>query len=251
MDEAALSGWVILVFFVAAILYSSVGHGGASAYLGILALAGYSRPDIAPVVLVLNIIVTSTGVWNYYRAGHFSVRLLLPFVVASVPAAFLGGMMTLSPRVFSAILGLALLVAGLRFVIFARPVSVRSRLHGSLIYGVGLPAGFGLGFLAGVIGIGGGIFLSPLLLMIGWADVKKTAAVSAGFIILNSLSGLMAHSIRGPLNWELMFPLAGAVLLGGVVGSWWGAHRIPPVPLQRVLGVVLLAASFKLIMGLW
>ena len=91
MDEAALSGWVILVFFVAAILYSSVGHGGASAYLGILALAGYSRPDIAPVVLVLNIIVTSTGVWNYYRAEHFSVRLLLPFVIASVPASFLRG----------------------------------------------------------------------------------------------------------------------------------------------------------------
>lgn len=242
--------WLLPIFLIVALLYSSVGHGGASAYLGILALAGFSRPEIAPVVLVLNILVTSMGVINYLRAGHLPARLLLPFVVASIPAAFLGGAVEVSPSLFSGILGLTLLAAGLRFLLFNRPVESHPPAGAARTYAIGVPVGFGLGFLSGLIGIGGGIFLSPLLLIMGWSDAKKTAGLSAAFIVLNSASGLVAHSLREPMSWALLLPLAGAVIAGGAVGSWWGAFRIPPVTLQRLLGWVLLAACVKLFLGL-
>lgn len=249
--ELLVPWWLLLLCLVAASLYSSVGHGGASAYLGILVLAGYGRPEIASVVLVLNIIVTTAGVINYHRADQFSAGLLFPFVLTSIPAAFLGGQLEVSGHAFSIILGAALFIASLRFLILDRAIRSRLMIRPSLRYGIGLPIGLGLGFLAGLIGIGGGIFLSPILLTLGWADAKKTAAVSAGFIILNSTSGLIAHMSRGALNFQLLWPLAVVVLLGGAMGSWWGAFRLPPLTLQRLMGVVLLAASVKLIWPLW
>ena len=250
VEDLAASGWLIPLFFFAAFLYSSVGHGGASAYLGIFVLAGWARPEIAPVVLVLNVLVTVTGLINYTRAGHFSLRLLLPFVIASVPAAFLGGLVDLPPRLFSGILGVALLAAAGRFLFLQRPVQAGPPRSAAAVYGIGLPIGLALGFLAGLIGIGGGIFLSPVLLLLGWADAKQTAAVSAAFIVVNSISGLFAHSMRESLNLGLLVPLAVAVLSGGTAGSWWGAFRVSPVFLQRLLGAVLLTASLKLIVGL-
>lgn len=247
MTEAPSLALLVPLFLAAALLYSSVGHGGASAYLAILVLAGFNRPDIAPMVLVLNILVTAAGFANYYRAGHFELRLLRPFALTSIPAAFLGGMAALPPAIFSRILGLTLLAAGLRFLLLTRPIRARPSLAPGISYAIGLPAGFILGLLAGLVGVGGGIFLSPLLLLIGWADAKKTAAVSAAFIILNSASGLIAHLLRTTPDLHLLLPLAAAVLIGGTAGSWWGAFRIPPVPLQRLLGGVLLLASLKLI----
>lgn len=239
--------WLLPLFLFAAILYSSVGHGGASAYLAILVLAGYARPDIAPTVLILNILVTMTGFANYFRAGHFTPRILWPFILASIPAAYLGGMVSLSQQTFSGILGGALFIAGLRFILFTKPILPRPPLKPGWIYGIGLPVGLALGFLAGLIGIGGGIFLSPLLLLMGWADAKQTAAVSAAFIILNSLSGLAAHALNGTIHPELAVPLGLTVLIGGQIGSWWGAWKVPPKVLQQVLGLVLLVASLKMI----
>lgn len=238
------------LFFAAALLYSSVGHGGASAYLAILVLAGFSHEAIAPTVLALNILVTLLGTLNYYRAGHFEVRLLLPFILTSIPAAFLGGSIRVSEKTFSAILGLTLLAAALRFLLFTKPILGRKVLTARLLFGVGLPVGAGLGFLAGLTGIGGGIFLSPLLLLMGWADAKKTAAISAGFIVLNSLSGLSAHLFRGMPDWSQLGVLAITVLIGGGIGSYTGAFRLLPVTLQRLLGVVLLVASLKLLRDL-
>jgi hypothetical protein len=238
---------VVVLVFAAAVLYSSVGHGGASAYLAVLALAGFPRQEIAPTVLVLNILATLLGTVNYYRAGYFDPRLLLPFILTSIPAAFLGGSLRISEETFSIILGLTLLAAGLRFLLFAKPVAARHFLSRGLLFGVGLPVGFALGFLAGLIGIGGGIFLSPLILFIGWADAKKTAAVSAAFILLNSLSGLTAHILKGTPEWTLLGILAVAVLLGGGVGSYIGAFRLAPLTLQRLLGLVLLVAAAKLL----
>ena len=202
-------------------------------------------------MLVLNIIVTAAGFLNYYRAGHFSLRLLLPFVLTSIPAAFLGGMIVLPPKIFSGILGLTLLAAGLRFLLLTRPVRTGPSLGPAVAYGVGLPTGFALGLLAGLVGVGGGIFLSPLLLILGWADAKKTAAVSAAFILLNSMSGLAAHVLWKTPDWGMLLPLAAAALIGGQIGSWWGAWRIPPLKLQQLLGVVLLVASIKLIRELF
>ena len=237
---------LVPLFFAAAFLYSSVGHGGASSYLAILVLAGYPREAIAPTVLALNILVTLLGAINYYRAGHFDARLLLPFILTSIPAAYVGGSMRVSEETFSLILGLTLLVAGVRLVIFAKPIAAKQLLSRKLLFGVGLPVGFALGFLSGLIGIGGGIFLSPLLLFMGWADAKKTAAISAAFILLNSLSGLTAHIIKGAADWTLLGVLAITVLIGGGIGSYIGAFRLLPITLQRLLGAVLLLAAFKL-----
>jgi len=237
---------LVPLFFAAAFLYSSVGHGGASSYLAILVLAGYPREAIAPTVLALNILVTLLGAINYYRAGHFDARLLLPFILTSIPAAYVGGSLHVSEQTLSIILGVTLLVAGLRFVIFTKPVAAKQLLSRKLLFGVGLPVGFALGFLSGLIGIGGGIFLSPLLLFMGWADAKKTAAISAAFILLNSLSGLTAHIIKGAADWTLLGVLAITVLIGGGIGSYIGAFRLLPITLQRLLGAVLLLAAFKL-----
>lgn len=234
-------------FLAAAFLYSSVGHGGASAYLAILVLAGYPREAIAPTVLVLNILATFVGSMNYFRAGHLELRLLLPFILTSIPAAFLGGSLHVSDQTLSLVLGLTLMVAGLRFLLFTRPIAARAFLSQRLLFGVGLPVGFALGFLAGLIGIGGGIFLSPLLLLMGWADAKKTAALSAAFILLNSLSGLAAHILKGTSDWTLLSVLAVTVLIGGGMGSYIGAFRLLPITLQRLLGLVLLVAGLKLL----
>lgn len=243
--------WLLPLFLLAAMLYSSVGHGGASAYLAILVFAGYARPEIAPTVLILNILVTVTGFINYSRAGHFTPRLLWPFILASIPAAYLGGMIPLSQPIFSGILGAALFMAGLRFILFTKPIPSHPPVEPRWIYGIGLPVGLVLGFLAGLIGIGGGIFLSPLLLLMGWANAKQTAAISAAFIILNSLSGLAAHALHGTIDLRLVVPLGVMVLIGGQIGSWWGARKVPPAVLQQVLGIVLLSASLKLIHDLF
>ena len=235
-----------LSFFGVALLYSSVGHGGGSAYLAILALLGLSPDVIKPTALWLNIIVSANGFFNYYRAGHFSAKLLMPFVLTSVPAAFLGGFVRLSPRVFSALLALALLASALRLLFFSRAIQPRQALSERRIFQISLPMGFLLGLLAGLVGVGGGIFLSPLLLILGWADAKRTAAVSSAFILLNSASGLLAHSLREAPDWGLLLPLAVVVFIGGQLGSRLGAYRIQPVPLQRLLGLVLLIAAMKL-----
>lgn len=234
-------------FFLAAFLYSSVGHGGASAYLAILVLAGFPREGIAPTVLALNILVTLLGTVNYYRAGHLDFRLLSPFVMTSIPAAYIGGSLRVSDQTLSLILGSTLLVAGLRFLLITKPIAPKTGLSRQLLFSVGLPFGLVLGFLAGLIGIGGGIFLSPLLLLVGWADAKKTAAISAGFILLNSLSGLIAHLLKGAADWSLLGVLAVAVVAGGSLGSHIGAFRLLPITLQRVLGLVLVLASIKLL----
>jgi uncharacterized protein len=243
--------WLLPLFLVAAVLYSSVGHGGASAYLAILVLAGYARPDIAPTVLILNILVTAAGFANYYRSGHFSARLLWPFILTSIPGAYLGGLLVLSQPMFSGVLGGTLIMAGLRFVLFTKPIRPQPPAGSQWVYGIGLPVGLLLGFLAGLIGIGGGIFLSPLLLLMGWADAKQTAAISAAFIILNSLSGLAAHTLHGTIHPGLAFALGITVLIGGQIGSWWGARKVPPVVLQQLLGIVLLVASSKMIRELF
>lgn len=246
--------WTLLIpsIFLVAVLYSSVGHGGASGYLAVLALAGFARPEITPVVLVLNILVAVTGFVQYYLAGYFLPRLLLLFVVTSIPGAFIGGMIPVSEKVYAGLLGAALLAAAFRFLFLSRLVTAPTRSGGGPTYRTGLPIGLLLGILSGMVGVGGGIFLSPLLLLLGWADAKETAAVSSAFIVLNSLSGLAAHFLRGnPPAGELLFPLAVTVLIGGYAGSSMGARRLSLLSLQHLLGVVLLVAGLKLVGKLW
>ena len=242
------SGVVLfLVIAVAAGLYSSVGHGGASAYLAILTLAGRARPEIAATVLLMNLVVSAIAFRRYQAAGHFDGTLALSFVVFSAPAAFLGGLLPISPRFFAVLLGLALLVAGGRLLLPNPNPEDPARPRGTALWYKAALFGTALGLLSGLTGVGGGIYLSPLLLLMSWANAKRTAAVSAAFIFANSATGLAGRLVRGEGFDPALLPLVVAALLGGLVGSYWGAGRARSAALCRVLGVVLVIAAFKLI----
>ncbi len=236
---------IVPFFFLVAFVYSSVGHGGASGYLALFALFGVASPAVAPVALVLNIFVASTSCWHYYRGGHFSWKMLWPFVASSLPAAFLGGFTAISPEVFSVLLGAALLLAAGRIFFWNTPPKAGTLRNVPLR--ASIPIGGALGFVSGMIGIGGGVFLSPILLLFRWADVKRTAAISSAFIVLNSISGLAGHLSRSSFDMAGALPLVVAAVGGGFLGSRMGAFKLSARILQGVLGVVLVMAGAKLI----
>jgi len=245
MSETFLIGAVA----VAAALYASVGHGGASAYLAILTLAGRVRPEIASTVLVMNILVSSMAWFRFQRRGHFDAPLTGVLLLFSAPAAFAGGMVSASPRQFTTLLGLALLAASARLLLpDPRPRAPR-RPEGQALWSAAVLLGTGLGLLAGLTGVGGGIYLSPILILLGWKDAKGTAGVSSAFISINSLTGLAGRLVRGEALDPSLLPLVIAAIFGGFLGSWWGADRATPLTLRRLLGVVLVAAGIKLLLG--
>jgi uncharacterized protein len=231
-------------------LYASVGHGGASGYLAVFSLLGVANVAVVPIALTLNVLVASIGFFNYRRSGHFSFHMLLPFVVGSVPAAYCGGRIPLSSATFALILGLVLILAAMR-LLFVSGMNFRAagaeRIQS---WGLSLLIGVTLGFVSGMVGIGGGIFLSPILLFLGWANVKQTAATSSAFIVLNSLSGLAGHLSHGSPPDSSIVMCGLLVLAGGFVGSALGANRMSPRFLQLLLGIVLLVAGGKLLVPL-
>lgn len=244
----ALESWLLLgaLVFLVALAYSSVGHGGASGYLAVLSLFSFASAQMAPSALCLNLLVAGTAFVAYRRAGHFSARLLAPFALASIPAAFLGGLTPVSPQVYGVLLAVVLFYAAVRLAVqpdsapgegFLRPPGLA----------VALPVGAGIGYLSGVVGVGGGIFLSPLLILLRWADAKRTAAVSAAFIFLNSAAGLYGHLSRARMDWYSLLPLVGAAFAGGLVGSTLGARRLRAFWLRRLLAAVLVVAAYKLL----
>jgi uncharacterized protein len=241
--------WVIPFILLGALLYTSVGHGGATAYLAVLTLAGYHVSGLVTTVLVLNILAAGVAFVHFQQAGHLRSRLLLPFVVTSVPAAYLGGLVPLSGRAQAIILGVALLAGAARFLLFAEPPRLDVKREGALYY-VGAPLlGALLGFLAGATGIGGGIFLSPILLVLGWADIKEAASVASAFIVLNSVAGLVAKVQKVPIDVPLLIPLAITAVAGALLGAWAGARKLRTRPMQVLLGVVLLVAGVKALLG--
>lgn len=231
-----------LLIGAVAFLYSLVGHGGASGYLAVLSLAGAEPGAMKTSALALNLLVAGIAFGNYWRAGHFRARLFWLFAAGSIPAAFLGGRLDLSPRLYDLVLGAALVVAALRMwlpdVSAREPKPPRAPLA--------LAGGAAMGFVSGVIGVGGGIFLSPLLLLAGWADAKQTAAVSAAFIWVNSVSGLTGHLSRWT-GTGLEPSWIAAAAAASIAGSWIGAQKLPPLALRRTLAVVLLLAAVKLL----
>ena len=235
---------VTLGALVVAVLYSSVGHAGASGYIAVMTLAGLAPEFIRPTALVLNILVASLTSYQFYRAGHFSWRLFWPFALMSVPCAFLGGYLSLPAPIFKILIGLVLLYSALRFFINPRPDGETRPLQRPLT----LLLGAGLGFLSGLTGVGGGIFLTPLLLFARWAKTKTAAAVSALFILVNSISGLAGTVSSTRQIPALALPLAAAVLVGGAAGSYLGSRRLSPVLIKRLLACVLTIAGMKLIM---
>jgi uncharacterized protein len=235
----------VLIAVVAA-LYSSVGHGGASGYLAVLGLAGAAPAVMSSTALVLNVLVSAIGLAAFASAGHFRGRIVVPFLIASVPAAFLGGLLRLDARIYYAVLGVVLLAAAGR-LLMRLPEDVDVRLEGPR-FAWTLPSGAGIGLVSGAIGIGGGIFLSPLLVLARWATAKQAAAASACFILSNSLSGLGGRVAAGTLDLGGLAPLVPAALLGGAVGSLIGSRKFSRVVLCRVLAGVMAVAAVKLLL---
>lgn len=235
------------LIFVVAALYSSIGHGGASGYLAVMAFFQLAPAEMKTTALILNILVAGIASIEYYRAGHFSFKLTWPFIVASIPAAFLGGMLHISNKVYGILLGIALVVAALRLAMAALPRQTPDDQR-DVPLPMALPTGAGVGLLSGLVGIGGGIFLSPIIILMKWADTKRTSATAAVFIVVNSLAGLSGHLASGKdMVGVAALPLLATALFGGMIGAHWGANRFSSIALRRILAVVLITASVKML----
>jgi uncharacterized membrane protein YfcA len=247
MDAVPL--WMPFVFFLIAALYATVGFGGGSSYLAVLALIGLPYLAIPQIALICNLVVCAGGVWHFYRGGHFDLKKMLPFLVLSVPMAYLGGRILIDKQLFMILLGASLLVAGARMFISDRSLGDLRSISNVRAWWIGLPVGGVLGFLAGVVGIGGGIFLAPVLLLSGWANAKQVAATASLFIVVNSASGLIGQFAKGVYVNEMVIPLALAVWLGGQVGSRLGAYHVPMTGVRRLLAGLMVAISLRLVWG--
>lgn len=231
--------------FVVAVLYSSVGHAGASGYIAVMSLLSMAPTVIKPTALALNILVASIATVQFARAGHFSWRLFWPFAILAVPAAFLGGYLTLPTHMFKVVLGVVLIYSAFRFLWQS---SAENPVHPPTLLPA-MVAGAAIGLLSGLTGTGGGIFLTPLLLFMGWAAPKPAAAVSALFILVNSIAGLLGNFSSTKLIPEFIwYPLAAAGL-GGILGAFLGSSKVPANFIKRLLAAVLIIAGGKLVLA--
>jgi len=236
------------LFLLTALLYSMAGFGGGSTYLALLSLYQVPHDLMRSTALLCNLAVVSHGTWCFARAGHLQLRKVMPFVVSSIPMAYLGGTIHVGETMFRLLLGGSLLVAAARMLWLGRAIEPGDEPSRQKVWTVGLPLGALLGFLAGVVGIGGGIYLSPALLLLGWANARQTAAAASFFILVNSVAGLAGQWSDGvALDWMFVLPLIVAVIAGGVIGSRASAFRLPKVAIQRITGALLLAISVRLL----
>jgi uncharacterized protein len=233
----------LMFLFIIAFLYSSVGHGGGSGYLALMALYSISPDYIRSSALILNVFVSAIAFFGYYKAGYFKLKLILPFIITSIPMAYLGGTFKVNPTAFKFILGVFLLIAVVRIMFM--PSQQQGETKAPYLF-LSLLIGGVLGFLSGLIGIGGGIILTPLLIIFRWATIKESAAASAIFILLNSISGILAlintHLQIKPhlYSWIIV------VIIGGLIGSYSGSVKLQSHKLKYILAIVLVFASFKL-----
>ena len=233
-----------IILFVIAALYAAVGHGGASGYLALMALYGVAPKEMKPTALVLNLFVSMTSFIQYYRGGHFKLRIFLPIAIASIPLAFVGGMIHIEDVLYKRILGVLLLFPVFRFFFFKSPDDKdlkEPNLYLSLIFG-GI-----IGLFSGMIGIGGGILLSPVLILLKWTNQKQTAAISAAFIFVNSVSGLGGMLTKEISFTNDMWMYVVCAFAGGLLGSYLASSKLNQNGIKYVLAVVLLMAAYKLI----
>jgi uncharacterized membrane protein YfcA len=249
MHDVTAPGWILLLaaVFAVAFFYSSVGHGGATGYLAALALLGVAPTSARVAVLVTNVLVAGVAWWRFYRAGHFDWRVLATFAVISVPSAMLGAKVHVSIPTYKLTLGSVLTVAGVVLLLRARWQTDDIALR-KFRWPLALVIGAVLGFLAGLTGIGGGVFLSPLLYVLRWVKPKTTGGIAAGFIVLNSVAGLVGAgwdriTHAGPLLW-----LTVPAVIGALLGTHYGAQRWSSVTFSRVLAAILVFAGGKLLL---
>lgn len=235
-----------LLLALAALAYSAVGHAGASGYLAVMALLGTPAATMRPTALILNLVVATIGTVQFTRAGHFRWSLFWPFAVTSIPMALVGGRLTLPESAYGVIVGSVLLLSAIRLVVTrdAPPAAITS--PPPLL---AMLAGALLGLLSGLTGVGGGIFLSPLLLFCGWADMRTTAATSVAFILVNSAAGLLGQLPLGDVLPATLPLWIVAVVVGGGIGSTLGSRKLPMPVLRVVLAVVLVVAGGKMLAG--
>jgi uncharacterized membrane protein YfcA len=243
--ETSIVVLVAALLAIVALLYSTVGHAGGSGYLAVMALVGIAPATMRPAALVLNILVALIAATKFFRAGHFSWSLFWPFAIVSVPAAFVGGMMGLPSHVYKIVVGVILLYSAAHAFMTPRVLAEKAQATPPLP--VALTTGLAIGVISGLIGVGGGIFLSPLVLFMGWAGARQAAAVSAMFILVNSVSGLLGQlaAVRTLPSYLLFWAVA--VVAGGWVGATYGSERLPTTALRRALAAVLVIAGLKLI----
>ncbi|MFZ6009846.1 MAG: sulfite exporter TauE/SafE family protein [Bacteroidota bacterium] len=245
------SNLLILVvgFFAIALVYASVGFGGGSSYLALLAQPLFMLlPEvIRPTALLCNIIVVSGGVFIFYREKQITWKEVWPFLVASVPMAFVGGKMKLEQHTFFVVLGFTLVIASLFLWIQPEKLQAGSKKVNNT--GLNIFMGGSIGLLSGLVSIGGGIFLSPILHFLGWSQARKISALASLFILVNSISGLIGQFQRGvpDLRPVFLLPLLLAVLLGGQVGSRLGARKFNPVYIKRITAVLILVAGLNIL----
>jgi uncharacterized protein len=240
------------LFLLAAALYSSVGHAGASGYLAAMALVGMAPEGMRITALALNVLVATIGTVSYMHAGHFDWRTFYPFAILSIPAAFVGGVIHLPPAIYKPAVGLILLIAAAEIARSARRVAVAEAPDGGasgVPLAPGVMVGGAIGLLSGLTGTGGGIFLSPVLLFTGWARARRTSGVSAVFILVNSVAGLAGTTISFAMLPAGLPVWIVAALVGGVIGTQLGSRWLPVAVLRYLLAAVLMIGGLKLILA--
>lgn len=232
------------LLFLVAFLYSSVGHGGASGYLALMAIFSFTPDVMKPTALLLNLFVSLTSFIQFYRGKHFDWKIFLPFAIASVPMAFLGGLISIDTFVYKKILGVLLLIPIIRFLFFNTVAVDKIKKSNPVL---SLVMGAGIGLLSGMIGIGGGIILTPVLLLLKWTDMKKAAGISALFIFVNSIAGLAGQLTKGIHFSTDMYAYVVIAFAGGVCGAYFGSLKFNQNILKYLLAVVLMLAAYKLL----
>jgi len=238
-----MEAFFLISLFIIAFFYASIGHGGASGYLAIMALFGIATVYMKSSALTLNLFVSGIAFYHFYRAGYFRWKIIMPFIITSIPLAFVGAKIHVDTRTYKIILGIFLSMAALRIIFFKMN---QLRQNKPVPFIIGLLAGALLGFFSGMIGIGGGIILSPILIMMGWANIKEAAAVSALFILLNSASGLLGvYFSDAKLTPDIIIWIVLA-FSGGTLGAYLGSQKFTHGFLRYVLSGIMILASLKL-----
>jgi hypothetical protein len=240
--------WIFPAFFLTAVVYALIGFGGGSSYLALLSMTAMPVTQIAAIALFCNMIVSGGGVWHFSKAGFMRPRLLWPFLITSIPAAFLGGLVKTDDSIQRTALGVCLLFVALRVWLEGRDTVRERKPAEGIVFMLSAPViGAGLGFLSGFLGIGGGIFLSPILILAGWADIKESSAAAAVFILLNSAAGLLARGNIFHAQGIEWLTLGVLVFVGGQLGSRLGVYRLPHPFMRKILAGFISWASLRLI----
>ena len=241
--------WLTLpAFFLIAALYSAVGHGGATGYLALMSFLNVTPKVMATTALMLNCVTAGISCFMFTRAGYLSKRLTLPFIFTSIPCALLGAMVKFSEAQYAVLLSITLLITAALLLVNRKANGASEKFIASPSLPKAGLAGALLGFLSGAVGIGGGVFLSPLIILARWADTKSTSATAAVFIIANSIAGLSGRAIAGTLEVGNVAPYLVAALIGAIGGSYWGAHLSTAGKLRIPLALVLVIAAVKMLL---